>query len=234
MIPLIILSYNQPSYLINLINWWNWYNKGNPVFIIDNLSGYDMRYSEILKMFPNTFIFQGDKNDCRNNLRNFLSSGQMSQFDYYVISDPDIMPCPNTPPDFLEIFKHCIDRLGYHHVGFGLKIDDIPDWYRMKQDVINNETGFKNNPVKIDFNDKSYTGHKAPIDTTFALYKKSNGWTSPMPGDAWDNSLRMFEAYHLPWYLDGNKLNPEMQNYFLTANRHVPGEPSAGANNYRP
>jgi hypothetical protein len=65
------------------------------------------------------------------------------------------------------------------------------------------------------------------------MYKGGDGWECPMPGYKWGNSLRLFDAFHLPWYL-GNVVNEEMYHYFTTARPFVPGGPSAGLNNYRP
>lgn len=237
-IPLIIPNYNQLTYLKNLINWWKFYYPNNPVYIVDNNSNYkpllefyDKRFSE----WNDINVLYHTQNDCRKNLAAAVEY-VASKYEYYVISDPDIMPCPNTPPNFLEIFKKIIDSPNVHHVGFGLKIDDIPEWYSMRQEVINNETGFKQVPSTFFHIDGvKYETKQAPIDTTFALYKKSNGgWASPMTPFAWTQSFRIFEAYHLGWYLDGSNLNPEMYNYFHSAKKFVPGEPSAGSNNYRP
>lgn len=236
-IPLIIINFNQLTYLVNLINWWQWFYSSYPIHIIDNGSTY-----EPLKEFygkKNLFdvtVHQYAENKSTDNLTHFLHDNYLflEEYEYYVISDPDIMPCPNVPPNFLEIFKHCIDRLGYNHVGFCLKIDDLPDHIDNKEEIIFNEGGFWNQKEVVEYHGKKYIGYKAPIDTTFAMYKKSAGWEKPMPPDKWSKSLRIFEAYHLMWYLSPTEMNPEMQNYFNTAKYRIPGVSSTGVNNYRP
>ena len=238
-IPLIIPNFNQTSYLINLINWWLWYNPKNPVFVLDNGSTAEVDYRDVIELFePNVVLIKFDDNNCVQNIREFLKNEKyhlLNEYEYYAISDPDIMPLPNTPPNFLEIFKHAIDNYGYHHVGFGLKTDDIPDWFEGKANMIHDEMSLLTNPTAIEFKGKRYNGFKAPIDTTFALYKKSNGgWSNPQSAEAWSNSLRLFEAYHLPWYLHPEYLNDEMKNYFSTARYRIPGVTSTGVNNYRP
>ena len=230
-IPLIILSYNQPTYLKNLINWWKFYNPENEIIIVDNAS----TYLPLLEFYKNPgegiTILHYTENNCRWNLKKALEA---IKCDYYVVSDCDIMPCPDTPPNFLEIFKYCIDRLGYHHVGFCLKIDDLPDFIDNKPEILANETGFWNNKTTIEFKGKEYTGYRAPIDTTLAMYKKSDGWENPMPVKKWDSSLRIFNSYHLAWYLSPDGINEEMYNYFKTARYRIPGVSSTGVNNYRP
>lgn len=235
--PLIIPSFNQRGYLINLINWWLWYYPNNPVYILDNNSDdyfRDTLYPLLIRLYrPMVTVVTFDKNDCVDNLRKFLEGSP--ELEYYVISDPDIMPLPNTPPNFLEIFKHAIDNYGFHHAGFGLKTYDIPEWLEDKATLLHNELSLLTTTTEIEFDGKRYKGFKAPIDTTFALYKKSNGgWKNPQSGEAWNNSLRLFYAYHLPWYLHPSHLNPEMKNYFSTARFRIPGVTSTGVNNYRP
>lgn len=229
--PIIIPNYNQVTYLANLVNWWKWYYPENPVHVLDNGST-KKNYQAVHYLGSGITVNYFTENRCTDNLKDFLSK---NPFDYYCISDPDIMPLPNTPPNFLEIFKHCIDHYGYDHVGFGLKTDDIPDWFEGRANMLHDEQSLLHTPIKIEYEGKEYTGYRAPIDTTFALYKKANGgWQNPMTSGKWSNSLRLFQAYHLPWYLHPDHLNDEMKYYFETAKYRIPGKTSTGVNNYRP
>lgn len=237
-IPIIIPNYNQITYLLNMINWWSWYNPYGQIFVVDNGSIItDVFYERMVDLYgPRVTIIRRSENNCVKNVRAVLDEHPLlKEFEYYVISDPDIMPLPDTPPNFLEIFKHAIDNLGYHHAGFGLNTNDIPDWFEGRANMLHDEMSLLTNPVSINFEGKNYRGFKAPIDTTFALYKKSNGgWSNPQSAEAWRNSLRLFQAYHLPWYLHPEHLNEEMKNYFSTAKYRIPGVTSTGVNNYRP
>ena len=237
-IPIIIPNFNQVTYLLNMINWWLWYQPRSEVYVIDNGSNlHDDLYQRIVELYHGQVnVIRRSENNCVENLRSILKENPLlNELEYYVISDPDIMPLPDTPPNFLEIFKHAIDKLGYHHAGFGLKTDDIPEWLEGRANMLHDEMSLLTKPVSINFEGRNYRGFKAPIDTTFALYKKSNGgWSNPQTSQAWDNSLRLFHAYHLPWYLHPDHLNEEMKNYFSTAKYRVPGVTSTGVNNYRP
>lgn len=231
-IPLIIPNFNQLTYLKNLINWWHWYNPESRVFIVDNASNYPplLMYYASLKG-DKVKVFRYPENNCINNLREFIDLHIKPHHEYYVISDPDIMPHPNTPMNFLEIWKRYIDN-GFHRVGFNLIIEELPVWMYHRDWIVGDEKVLLGNPV---VNDSGFKGYKAPIDTTFALYTtKNSGWKSPMDGKDWGNSLRLFNAFHLGWYVDGDRLNPEMEHYFTTAKYRVPGQPSAGSNNNRP
>jgi hypothetical protein len=231
-IPLIIPNFNQLTYLKNLINWWHWYNPGAIVFIIDNASTY--------KPLLDFYAFSADSlvdvrryqsNDMGSNLRSFIDNQIKDKFDYYVLSDPDIMPHPNTPYNFLEQWMGYIKQ-GFHRVGFNLIIEDLPSWLYHKDWIIGDEKALLGVPVLTN---NGFDGYRAPIDTTFALYTtKNSGWYSPMNGEDWSNSLRLFNAFHLGWYVDGENLNPEMDYYFKSARYRVPGQNNAGCNNYRP
>lgn len=227
-IPLIIPNFNQLTYLKNLINWWKWYYPENPVYVIDNNSDYvplKEYYSQ------NAFTLYQSENNFIENLNGVL---EVRKFEYYVISDPDIMPHPATLPNFLEIFKHAIDHYGFHHAGFDLITEDIPDWNPKQKWIQGDEIMLKGNPVVINYDGRDYNGYKAPLDTTFCLFKRDNGgWSAPMSAENWTNSLRLFKAFHLPWYLKKENLNEEMKHYFATCKRFEPGQVSAGKNNYR-
>jgi len=237
-IPLLIPNHNQFTYLKNLINWFKWYYPNNAIFIIDNASDYP----PLLKFYEegnkkDFYIFRYEQNDCATNLRktiDFLTTNH-KEIEYYIISDPDIMPHPNTPPNFLEVFKYAIDNYGFHRAGFGLITDELPDYLHQKSSIVENEKGLLSVPNHIDMGGMIYKGFKAPIDTTFCLYKVSNGgWTAPMNGKDWSNCLRLFNAFHFGWYIHPDYVNAEMDNYFRTSNYRDGSPISAGKNNCRP
>lgn len=240
-IPLIIPSFNQLTYLKNLINWWKWYNPRNPVFIVDNgsdettpLFSFYNRLDGYCDFLPidSVYVFKYEENNCQKNLAEFIENHIKGKYEYYCISDPDIMIHPNTPPNFLEIFRDLIDEKGYHHVGFNLITNDLPGWLEKREEIVFNESELLKNPKD---NYDGFIGYKAPIDTTFAMYTtKNSGWHSPMDGKDWGNALRIFNAFHLGWYLHPDYINEEMDFYFKTSKQHVIGEPSAGRNNNRP
>lgn len=234
-IPLIIGNFNQLTYLRNLINWWKWYYPENPVVIIDNGSTYEplLDYChEIDEIVASVHFY--NENDFVNNLNDLISR---SQSEYFIICDPDISPAPNTPPNFLEIFKHAIDHYSFHHAGFDLITEDIPDWNKKKGWIQGDEEALKRgkHTQVINYDGQEYAGVICPIDTTFALYKRDNGgWAAPQTAENWTNSLRLFRAHHLTWYIHPDHVNDEMRHYFATCKKFEPGQVSAGKNNYRP
>jgi hypothetical protein len=236
-IPLLIPCYNQLTYLRNLINWFRFYSNSD-IYILDNASSYLplVQYLSCIHGQDNIHVVKFQSNQGSANLKILISERIAKSYEYYIISDPDIMPHPSVPQDFLDIFRHCIDNLGYHHVGFCLKIDDLPDFIENKASIIKNEAHFWQDSVIITYDGRNYKAYKAPIDTTFALYRSDMGWTKPMPPEWWNNSLRIFEAFHLPWYLDPKAINDEMDYYFKIAKGpiSIQGKMHELFTNYRP
>lgn len=227
-IPLIIPNFNQLTYLRNLINWWKWYYPNNPVYVVDNGSDYKplLAWSKTVD-----FVSQYPDNDFIKNLNDFLDR---SRPEYYIISDCDIMPAPNTPPNFLEIFKSILDS-GFHHVGFDLITNDIPEWNKKAGWIQGDERELHNRKQVFDIGGKLYEGWRAPIDSTFCLFKRENGgWESPMRPEYWDNSIRIFNAFHLPFYLHPDYLNDEMKHYYATCLRHDVTKPATGRAHFIP
>lgn len=241
--PLIIPVFNLLSYTRQLVEWWLTNTPDNPVFLLDQRSTYEPLTAwlrEIVKN-PRVFVIYNESNQPRENLAVFLSSAWLQDAQYYCISDPDIMPCADTPPDFLEVFQHCIDKNNFHHVGFCLKIDDLPDYEEnkgggcrlQKSWILETEQPAWQRPLSVRFKDRIITGYHWPIDTTFAMYRRKAGWHTPMEGYAWSNALRILNARHQPWYLKSTELSDELRFYFSACAKAAPGASSL-ANSYRP
>lgn len=238
MTPLIIPSFNQPTYTRNLVNWWKWYRPDDLVVIVDNASDSP----ELLEWFDRAprgvRVERCKENRLKENLKGFLDAEIRGKYPYYAISDPDVMPHPATPLDFLEFFVHCVEALGYHHVGFGLIWEDIPTWVppAIREEALRNEAPLhaEGRAVQIPWKGGVVKGFKSPIDTTFAVYASANsGWESPMPPAGWDRSLRAFKAFHLGFYIPEHP-NAEMDHYFQRCRIRGDGGPPSGRNTYHP
>lgn len=131
--------------------------------------------------------------------------------DFYVVSDPDVIPINNEPGVLSYLYAIHEKYPNHMKVGFGLKINDIPDGYVLKQEVIRWEKQFwKHSPEPGIY--------EASVDTTFALYKPFtfNYFLHP--------SLRTDEPYtarHLPWYNTNDKLSDEDIFYRIRADQNV-------------
>lgn len=180
------------------------------IVIIDNNSTYEpliKYYKEIEGIHE---VLRMDKNYGHTVIRDVLWKDEKFKEKYnlmnenYVYSDCDVIPDKNCPKNFLDKFEEILNKTRAEKVGFSLRIDNLPDYYKNKKAVIEWETQFWKR--KID-----NTHYLAPIDTTFALRRK--GTCAGHTG----NSIRTASPYiaeHLTWYINCDKLNAEDKFYY--------------------
>jgi hypothetical protein len=208
-IPIIINNFNRLESVKKLIASLEKRGYKN-IFIIDNLSTYPplLQYYDNCK-YP---IFRLEKNLGKNAL---WLSGIYNRFkdDFFVYSDSDIVPIDECPDDFLLFFLNVLKSHKFaQKIGFSLKIDDLPDCYSMKQEVISYEQFFYKHKVS----DLLYF---APIDTTFALYRPRAKRRHANYNIEMYRTAYPYEARHLPWYIDSN--NPDDENLFFVKQKLV-------------
>jgi glycosyltransferase involved in cell wall biosynthesis len=202
-IPIIINNFNRLESLKLLIISLEKRGYFN-LIILDNASSYppliqyyDQCIYKVIHLgnnFGHLAVWQADI--CKEYLK-----------DYYVYTDSDVLPVEECPDNFMELFLNTlIKNPSITKVGFSLKIDDIPEHYLRKSEVLEWESqNFKN-----DIGSGLYL---ASIDTTFALYRPES------KGDWNTDAIRTafpFEARHLPWYEDEYNLSPEEIYYRKT------------------
>ncbi|MBG0859038.1 MAG: glycosyltransferase family 2 protein [Bacteroidales bacterium] len=205
-IPIIINNFNRFTYLKILIEALEQRNYLN-IYIIDNAS----TYPPLLEFYNKCpyHIFRLGKNMGPFAL---WQSDIYKKFinDFYVYTDSDVVPVKECPDDFMEIFLKVLRKHKFaRKVGFSLRIDNIPDQYDFKNEVLHWEKQFFGHTVDdILF--------KAPIDTTFALYR-------PRARDGANSYVTMFrtkfpyEAEHLPWYVNSRNMSEEDIFYIRNA-----------------
>jgi hypothetical protein len=132
--------------------------------------------------------------------------------DYFVYTDPDVVPIAECPENFMEYFLSILKKnRRILKVGFSLKIDDLPDYYRKKNDVVAWESQFWQNKMKNG-------NFLAPIDTTFALHRPF--WMVGYVHHIRDcRTAYPYTARHMPWYEDSDNLSENMRYYYQTAKR---------------
>lgn len=121
---------------------------------------------------------------------------------YFVYTDPDVVPIEECPDDFLKFFMDTLKKYPtVQKVGFSLKIDDLPDNFESKKQVIAWEKKYFDKQI----DNKLYL---AQIDTTFALHR-------PFASLSLKGRLKMirtgypYTARHMPWYNDSANLSEE-------------------------
>jgi len=200
-VPIIINNRNRVTFLKQLINWYQ--NAGyKNIVVLDN----DSTYQPLLEYYKESGV---KVIYLKKNVGHLAlwKSGVHKQFykDYYVYTDPDVLPIENCPVDFMQHFITILNKYpNIEKIGFGLKIDDLPDYYAKKDDVIDWEK--KHWEVQIE-----HDVYDAALDTTFALYKPFTR------GDIWvQNALRTggnYIARHLPWYENSSNITDEDKYY---------------------
>ena len=176
------------------------------IYIIDNAS----TYLPLLKFYKKTRYAVFKLNQNVGHLALWKTHiFKWFENTYYVYTDPDILPIENCPLNSVEYFKRILDKYPKNDkVGFGLKIDDLPDYYSLKNKVIDWESQYWKNEIEKNL-------YIAKIDTTFALYRPNT------KGDWQLSALRTggkYIARHLSWYIDYKKLSLEDEFYMKTAN----------------
>jgi hypothetical protein len=202
-IPVIINNRNRLTYLLQLVHWLE--NAGmKKIIILDN----DSTYPPLLDYYKTTSHRVIKLNENVGHLALWKSSVYkefVSQ--YYIYTDPDLVPIDRCPKDVVKFLLSKLDQYSSpEKIGLGLQIDDLPDHYANKEQVLKWEKRYWTNAV-------DETVFAAEVDTTFALYRPfTNGaqWVSP----AYRTNFP-YVAKHLPWY--ENTADPgEENNYYAS------------------
>ena len=207
-IPVIINNFNRLTTLKALINSLEIRGYSN-IFIIDNAS----TYAPLLEYYKNCKykVYRLEKNLGHKAL---WRSGIHKLFykDPFVYTDSDVLPGDNCPDNFLEELLNILKRYRFaSKAGLALKIDNLPDHFDQKESVIEWEKRHWEFEIERDL-------YRAPIDTTFALYRpyvraNSNWYTL---------NLRLageFTSRHLPWYNNSSNLTQEERFYIESCKR---------------
>jgi hypothetical protein len=197
-IPIVINNFNRLSCLKRLIKSLKIRGYSN-IIILDN----DSSYPPLLDWY---------KNECKERVvfldknlghKALWSCDLIKEIggDYFVYTDPDLELIEDCPEDFLyQMLCKLKKKVKGQKVGLSLKIDDIPDCYKFRDDVIKNESRFYES-----MEDGMYL---ADLDTTFAIHEPyaEGGFVDDMI------TYRMpypIQCRHLPWYEDSDKPSEE-------------------------
>jgi hypothetical protein len=199
-VPIVINNRNRYTFLKELIEWLEKNNYRN-IYILDN----DSTYPPLLEYYrstPHKIIFLGKnvgyKALWKSGIFNEIKKG------YYVYTDPDVLPGAKCPPTLIEdLYKILLKYKTIEKIGVALRIDDIPDSYANKKEVIRIEKEWWAKKVEENIYD-------APVDTTFALYRPF------AQGDAEEcKAYRVAGDHtfkHQPWY--ENSAAPEEEDLY--------------------
>lgn len=197
-IPIVINNRNRLTFLSQLVD--SLQNRGyRNIYILDNNSTYE----PLLKYYSETgckvvYLGQNLGFDALDKIKLYKEIRK----NYFVYTDPDVVPVDDCPEDFLYHFMKILRKYPkIQKVGFSLKIDDLPDCFDKKESVIGWEKQFFEKEIEKDC-------FLASIDTTFALHRPY----ATLSTKGRFKSVRTgypYTAKHMPWYNDSSNLTEE-------------------------
>ena len=210
-IPIIINNFNRLTTLIQLTDSLT--SRGyTRIYILDNASTYPP-----LLAYYQTYPFTVFRLKENLGFKALWKSELKKKFcnDYYIYTDSDVIPIADCPDDFIDYF---LKELKAHpfarKIGFSLRIDNLPDQYEHKQKVIDWEKQYYARPTENGL-------FRAPIDTTFALYRPHVGLSRSRSVEAYRTAYP-YQAEHKPWYNDSKNLSEE-ESYYISHCSQITG-----------
>ncbi len=219
MTKVFVISRDRLDPILKLLPWI----EHHEVHIVDNASTYPPLVEFLNKTDHIVHRLRGN-----HNHRAPWIAGLVPKNERYIVTDPDVVPDDQCPMHYANVMSLILDADPIlQKVGFGLRIDDIPDHYAGKDQVMKWETPLWGMREDIE----GYQCHRVPIDTTFALYREgTHVGKFESPSDM--HAIRLgppFVARHLPWYQDSNNPSEEDVYYKEHANAGVANWTYTGA-----
>jgi hypothetical protein len=136
----------------------------------------------------------------------------------YVVTDPDI-ELEDGCSDLLSFYRYVLDNFSdVDVVGPMLRIDDIPDFYPLKEKVIRGHTAqfWHKEPLYMTWGAAAVAYQHAPIDTSFGMYRRTQPFQRLLHGI---RTYEPFWAKHLDWYIDPSNMTDDQKVYLQTASK---------------
>lgn len=208
-VPVLINSYNRLTSLQHLVGWLL-RAEHTRIVIIDNASTYPplLRYLAELEERSLATVIRLDANVGHLAVWRCALLDRLGIDTEYVYTDPDVVPAEFCPPDLIgHLQAILVGNPQIATAGIGLRLDDLPNGYGHKEEVLAWERQFWRTPAAPGL-------FHASIDTTFALYRPRSGHALSKPAirTGWP-----YLAAHEGWYLDHAAPSEEDLFYWRTA-----------------
>jgi hypothetical protein len=181
------------------------------IVLVDNSSTYEPTV-EYLRSSPHRVIYTGTNHGHHSPWTQEI----VPRFSPFGVTDPDIEINPDCPTDWAQRMLDFLMRHPDHlKCGFGLRIDDIPEQYFLRDQVLDHEGQFWA-PI-LETWDNGTPVYDVALDTTLAIYPRNVGW------DIWPAARTGFPyvARHLAWYVDSGNLTDDEIYYRSHCDRGV-------------
>jgi len=123
----------------------------------------------------------------------------------YVVTDPDVIPDEGCPLDWPQHLENLVYAHNQPKVGLGLRVDDLPDHYPRKRQVLEWEQQYWQRQVADGV-------FEAGTDTTIAVNRALRGSDGHSLGGYRSGSPYL--ARHLAWYEDPSNLPEDVAYYY--------------------
>ena len=198
MIKVVINNRNRLTTTKNMVEKLLELNPSEEIVILDNGSTYPPLLEWYKTIHCEKYLL-----DNHGHLALWSSGVHKYIGDYFVYTDSDIILNDNFPKNWMLKMYEILQKYNYNKVSLALEVNDLPDHYRYKNQVMRNENRWWLEQVEDGI-------FKADTDTTFSLYKNIHDNVYPSLRIAKDNMI----CKHKGWYDDLDNLNEE-ERYYL-------------------
>ena len=205
-IKIVINNRNRLSTTKTMVEHLLFLNPNEQIIIIDNGSTYPplLKWYESIK---NKVDIRLNKNE--GHLALWATQLDKELGEYFIYTDSDIELNTLMPSNFKEVMLGMLNKHNVIKCALAIRVDDIPEHYKYKNQVIRNEGRWWLNEVEKDV-------FTADTDTTFFLMKNI--------GDNTFKSVRLASkdliCRHIPFYCDLENLNEEEKYYLENHDTH--------------
>ena len=202
--PIFVLNFNQVSFLRQQISWLQ--NSGyTNITVLDNHSTYApvLSYYEEMATHGHIKVVRRTSNEHKRTVWEKHLQDHQGPF---VLTTSDIVPDSCCPADVVARLASLLrENPQLFKAGLGLRIDNIPDHYMHRRDVLVKQSEYWRNPAASNV-------FLADIDFTFALYRCGSIFQyGPAVRTNWP-----YLARHEPWYSDSANRTEEELYYEAT------------------
>lgn len=204
-IPVIIPTFNTPSYLKEMIQQLEDFDIQN-IIICDNNSTYKPML-ELLEKLSEKYAVVKWKDNLGPRVYTEEKAICSLMPEYFIITDPDLLLNPDMPKKFINKMKRIVDMYGVSKAGLAIEIFDEKERERFfdADQVDRWESNYWTR--KIDHMPEVDDLYAAPIDTTFCLYNRDKflAEIDTVPGKMTCNTSAIriagrFTCKHMGWW----------------------------------
>lgn len=222
-IPIFIISHNRLTVLKRCIASIKacFDERYYEIVIHDNISTYAPLITFLKESGLKVYWNKGNElDDVAKSVEHYFANNTDNDSRFYAVTDPDIeFDVKQTRPDTLLFYCHLLDNVQkIDSVGPELRVDDIPDHYPLKQELLRlHRQGHANDKfLNVVWQDETVPCAFRKLDTTFGLYRRS--FRFKRLNDALLCHGR-HNARHLDWYLDPNNMSEDDLLYMQNTSR---------------